>query len=222
MFDNQIRRNAREGYKLGDKFLFLSLLAGFLFIDHLRRPANNIATDRSDKSLKELKKEVAELQKQLARPFKFRKSIVICSLLLVLAVSTPFIGAYLYFQADWWMFFCVLISGIIELLCIMPLGLLNESITTDWKYDSNSVEGTTKQIKSLLWTAIVGVAISAIMCIYPFVLPYKECALVIILTALIIFFNIVCLYELICTLKNVEIKIKENILRFTEENNMGR
>lgn len=115
------------------------------------------------------------------------------------------------------MFFCVLVSGIIELLCIMPLGLLNDSINTDWKYNPDSVEETIKQIKSILWTSIVGVAISTIMCGYPFILPYKESTLVIILTALIIFFNIACLYELIRTLKNVEIKVKENIQRFTDE-----
>ena len=108
-------------------------------------------------------------------------------------------------------------SGIIELLCIMPLGLINESISTDWKYDPDSVDKTTKQIKSILWTSIIGVGISAIMCGYPFILPYKESTLVIILTALIIFFNLVCLHELIRTLKNVEIKIKENIQRFAEE-----
>ena len=217
MFDNQIRRNAREGYKIGDKFVFLSLLTGLLFIDHLRRPVNSVETYRSNKSLKELEKEVAELQKQLAKPFRFQRSIVIYSILLALAILTPFIGAYLYLQADWWMFFCVLLSGTIELLCIMPLGMLNESISTDWKYDPNSVYKTTKQIKSILWTSIIGVGISAIMCGYPFILPYKESTLVIILTALIIFFNLVCLYELICTLKNVEIKIKENIQRFAEE-----
>lgn len=217
MFDNQIRRNAREGYKTGDKFAFLSLLTGLLFIDHLRRSVNSGGTYQSDQSLPELEKEVAELQKQLAKPFKFHKSIVFYSLLLVLAASTPFIGAYLYLQADWWMFFCILISGIIELLCIMPLGMLNESISTDWKYNPDSVEETIKQIKSILWTSIVGVAISTIMCGYPFILPYKESTLVIILTALIIFFNIACLYELIRTLKNVEIKVKENIQRFTDE-----
>ena len=217
MFDNQIRRNAREGYKTGDKFVFLSLLTGLLFIDYFRRPVNRVETYRSNKSLKELEKEVAELQKQLAKPFKFHKSIVIYSLLLILAACTPFIGAYLYLQADWWMFFCILISGIIELLCIMPLGLINESISTDWKYDPDSVDKTTKQIKSILWTSIIGVGISAIMCGYPFILPYKESTLVIILTALIIFFNLVCLHELIRTLKNVEIKIKENIQRFAEE-----
>ena len=217
MFDNQIRRNAREGYKIGDKFVFLSLLTGLLFIDHLRRPVNSVETYRSNKSLKELEKEVAELQKQLAKPFRFQRSIVIYSILLALAILTPFIGAYLYLQADWWMFFCVLLSGTIELLCIMPLRMLNESISTDWKYDPDSVDKITKQIKSILWTSIIGVGISAIMCGYPFILPYKESTLVIILTALIIFFNLVCLYELICTLKNVEIKIKENIQRFTEE-----
>ena len=95
--------------------------------------------------------------------------------------------------------------------------MLNESISTDWKYDPDSVDKITKQIKSILWTSIIGVGISAIMCGYPFILPYKESTLVIILTALIIFFNLVCLYELICTLKNVEIKIKENIQRFAEE-----
>ena len=217
MFDNQIRRNAREGYKIGDKFVFLSLLTGLLFIDHLRRPINGVETYRSNKSLKELEKEVAELQKQLAKPFRFQRSIVIYSILLALAILTPFIGAYLYLQADWWMFFCVLLSGTIELLCIMPLGMLNESISTDWKYDPDSVDKITKQIKSILWTSIIGVGISAIMCGYPFILPYKESTLVIILTALIFFFNLVCLYELICTLKNVEIKIKENIQRFAEE-----
>ena len=217
MFDNQIRRNAREGYKIGDKFVFLSLLTGLLFIDHLRRPVNSVETYGSNKSLKELEKEVAELQKQLAKPFRFQRSIVIYSILLALAILTPFIGAYLYLQADWWMFFCVLLSGTIELLCIMPLGMLNESISTDWKYDPDSVDKITKQIKSILWTSIIGVGISAIMCGYPFILPYKESTLVIILTALIIFFNLVCLYELICTLKNVEIKIKENIQRFAEE-----
>ena len=217
MFDNQIRRNAREGYKIGDKFVFLSLLTGLLFIDYFRRPVNRVETYQSNKSLKELEKEVAELQKQLAKPFRFQRSIVIYSILLALGILTPFIGAYLYLQADWWMFFCVLVSGTIELLCIMPLGMLNESISTDWKYDPDSVDKITKQIKSILWTSIIGVGISAIMCGYPFILPYKESTLVIILTALIIFFNLVCLYELICTLKNVEIKIKENIQRFAEE-----
>lgn len=54
MFDNQIRKNAREGYKTGDKFLFLSLFSGLLFIDHFRRPANRVYTYQSNLSLPEL------------------------------------------------------------------------------------------------------------------------------------------------------------------------
>ena len=63
MFDNQIRRNAREGYKTGDKFVFLSLLTGLLFIDYFRRPVNRVETYQSNKSLKELEKE--QKQKEL-------------------------------------------------------------------------------------------------------------------------------------------------------------
>lgn len=42
MFDNQIRRNAREGYKAGDKFLFLSLLSGLLLVDSIRNKPRDI------------------------------------------------------------------------------------------------------------------------------------------------------------------------------------
>ena len=58
MFDNQIRRNAREGYKAGDKFLFLSLLSGLLLVDSIRNKPPRYPSYSSNKSLKEMEEEI--------------------------------------------------------------------------------------------------------------------------------------------------------------------
>ena len=62
MFDNQIRRNAREGYKAGDKFLFLSLLSGLLLVDSIRNKPPRYPSYSSNKSLKEMEEEIAEFE----------------------------------------------------------------------------------------------------------------------------------------------------------------
>ena len=106
MFDNQIRRNAREGYKVGDKFLFLSLLSGLLLFDSIRNKPSRQPSYSSNKSIKQLEEEIAEFEKRWAKPFKCTQIIVMYSILLLFAFAMPFLGVYLYLQADWWMF-CV-------------------------------------------------------------------------------------------------------------------
>ncbi len=81
MFGNQIRRNAREGYKAGDKFLFLSLLSGFLLVDNIRNQPSRHSSYSSNKSLKEMEEEIAEFEKRWAKPFKYRQTIVLYSIL---------------------------------------------------------------------------------------------------------------------------------------------
>ena len=217
MFDNQIRRNAREGYKVGDKFLFLSLLSGLLLFDSIRNKPSRQPSYSSNKSLKQLEEEIAEFEKRWAKPFKCTQIIVMYSILLLFAFAMPFLGVYLYLQADWWMFFCVLLSGSIGLLCLVPMASLEGSIKSGWKYEAEKEYQTTKQIKILLWISIIGVCVAGFFNCYPFVLPhYEESTLVILLVIFILIVHIACLCELIKALKNAELNIKKNLARFQE------
>lgn len=215
MFGNQIRRNAREGHKAGDKFLFLSLLSGFLLVDNIRNQPSRHSSYSSNKSLKEMEEEIAEFEKRWAKPFKYRQTIVLYSILIVIAFAMPFLGVYLYSWADWWMFFCVLLSGVIELLCLLPLSLLNDKIKSGWKFDPHNVDMTIKQIRIIIWYSITGVTIAALLSCYPFIIPhYKENLLVILLVAFILIIHIGYLCELIGAVKNVDKSIKSNISRY--------
>ena len=217
MFDNQIRRNAREGYKIGDKFIFLSLLSSLLFFDSIRNKPSRQPSYSSNKSLKQLEEEIVEFEKRWAKPFKCTQTIVMYSILLFVAFAMPFIGVYLYLQADWWMFFCVLLSGSIGLLCLVPMAALEDSIKSGWKYEAENEYQTTKQIKILLLISIIGVCVAGVLSCYPFVLPhYKESTLVILLVIFILIVHIACLCELIKALKNAELDIKKNLARFQE------
>ena len=162
MFDNQIRRNAREGYKAGDKFLFLSILSGLLFFDSIRNKPSRQSSHSSNKSLKQIEKEIAEFKKLWAKPFKCTQTIVMYSTLLLVAFAMPFLGVYLYLQADWWMFFCLLLSGSIGLLCLVPMASLEDSIKSGWKYETEKEYQTTMQIKTILKISIIGVCIAGV------------------------------------------------------------
>lgn len=217
MFDNQIRRNAREGYKAGDKFLFLFILSGLLFFDSIRNKPSRQSSYSSNKSLKQIEEEIAEFKKRWAKPFKCTQTIVMYSTLLLVAYAMPFLGVYLYLQADWWMFFCVLLSGSIGLLCLIPMASLEDSIKSGWKYETEKEYQTTMQIKIILKISIIGVCIAGVLNCYPFVLPhYKESTLVILLVIFILIVHIACLCELINALKNAELSIKTNLARFQE------
>ena len=99
MFDNQIRRNAREGYKAGDKFLFLSLLSGLLLVDSIRNKPPRYPSYSSNKSLKKMEEEIAEFEKRWAKPFKYRQTIVLYSILIVIAFAMPFLGGVSIFTS---------------------------------------------------------------------------------------------------------------------------
>ena len=162
-----------------------------------------------------MEEEIAEFEKRWAKPFKYRQTIVLYSILIVIAFAMPFLGVYLYSWADWWMFFCVLLCGVIELLCLLPLSLLNDKIKSGWKFDPNDVDMTIKQIRIIIWYSITGVTIAALLSCYPFIIPhYKENLLVILLVAFILIIHIGYLCELIGALKNVDKSIKSNISRY--------
>ena len=211
-FDNQIRRNFRQGTAIGDRFLLLSLFSGLLILFGIKKSISKYDDYRPLTSTEQAK--IREIECQMAKPFNFRKAISIQSLLSLLAISAPMVGMFLYLYKDWWMFFCILIFGVIEILLAAPFYMLKDFIKTDWKFDANTKIDSIRQLRFLLYQSIVSNILLAILNSYPLVVPYQENCWVILMLIFLWLFNISSICNAIYTLKHLNTLVEENINRF--------
>ena len=213
-FDNQIRRTFRQSSAIGDRFLQLSLIGGLLAFFGIKR---SIATSKYDGYRPLTDREQArirEIECQIAKPFNFRKAISIGILLSLLAIASPMVGMFMYLYKNWWMFFCILIFGAIEILLASPSYMINDFIKIDWKFNSNTKMNSTRQLRFLLWHSIVSNILLAILNSYPLLLPYQESFIVILMLIFLWLFNISNICNAIYSLMHLETMVEENINRF--------
>ena len=189
-FDNQIRRTFRQGSAIGDRFLLLSLIGGLLAFFGIKRSISTSKHDGYRPLTDREQARIREIECQIAKPFNFRNAISIGILLSLLAIASPMVGMFMYLYKDWWMFFCILIFGAIEILLASPSYMLNDFIKIDWKFDSNTKMNSSCQLRFLLWHSIVSNILLAILNSYPLLVPYQENFIVILMLIFLWLFNI--------------------------------
>ena len=213
-FDNQIRRTFRQSSAIGDRFLLLSLIGGLLAFFGIKRSISTSKYDGYRPLTDREQARIIEMGCQIAKPFNFRKTISIGILLSLLAIASPMVGMFMYLYKDWWMFFCILIFGAIEILLASPSYMLNDFIKIDWKFDSSTKMNSTRQLRFLLWHSIVSNILLAILNSYPLLVPYQENFIVILMLIFLWLFNISNICNAIYSLMHLETMVEENINRF--------
>lgn len=213
-FDNQIRRTFRQSSAIGDRFLQLSLIGGLLAFFGIKRSISTSKYDGYRPLTDREQARIREIECQIAKPFNFRKAISIGILLSLLAIASPMVGMFMYLYKNWWMFFCILIFGAIEILLASPSYMINDFIKIDWKFDSNTKMNSTRQLRFLLWHSIVSNILLAILNSYPLLVPYQESFIVILMLIFLWLFNISNICNAIYSLIHLETMVEENINRF--------
>ena len=164
-----LNRSFRAGSKLADDITKGLLLGGLATAAYAYRKSRQPKTNYSPLTMRE-QQELEELEMQLAVPFRFTKAIIWHSIASLLALAFPILGAYLYCYEDWWMFFSVLICGMLELCLLVPVSmLLEDKIESDWIFSATNKEKQIKQVKILLWLSIITNVVLIVLNSYPFI-----------------------------------------------------
>ena len=184
IFGAQLNRNFKAGSKIADNVTKSLLLGGLVGADYIYRKSKQPRSQHRPLTTRELQ----ELELTLATPFKFTNAIIGQSIASLFALGFPILGAYLYCYEDWWMFFSVLICGMLELCLLVPSSMLiDDKIDSQWKFSATNKDKQIKQVKILLWLSIITNAILIILNSYPFVVYYEGGVLVTLMT--------MCLYS---------------------------
>ena len=144
IFGAQLNRNFKAGSKIADNVTKGLLLGGLVGADYIYRKSQRPRSQYRPLTTRELK-EIEELELALVTPFKFTNAIIGQSIASLFALGFPVLGAYLYCYEDWWMFFSVLICGMLELCLLVPSSMLIEDkIDSQWKFSATNKD---KQIR---------------------------------------------------------------------------
>jgi hypothetical protein len=165
--------------------------------------------------------EEQELELLLSTPFKFSNAIVWHSIAFLFSVAFPLLGVYLYCEEDWWMFFSVLICGMLELCLLVPTSIsMGDKIKSEWVFNASKKGKQIKQVKILLWLSIITNIILIVINSYPFAVYYEGGILVALMTLCLYFANGCCIYMNIQDLKNINIRFEQNINKFSKLQNI--
>ena len=215
IFGAQLNRNFRAGSKIADNVTKSLLLGGLVGADYIYRKSQQPRSQHRPLTTRELQ-EFEELELSFAKPFKFTNAIIGQSTASLFALSSPILGAYLYCYEDWWMFFSVLICGMLELCLLVPSSMLIEDkIDSQWKFSATNKDKQIKQVKILLWLSIITNAILIILNSYPFVVYYEGGVLVTLMTICLYFANSGCIYISAKELRNINVRFDQNINKFS-------
>ena len=193
---NPFAKTDREVRKMADNITKGMLLWGLVGADYIYRKSQQPRSQHRPLTTRELQ-ELEELELQLATPFNFTKIVIFHSLLYVLAIVSPIVGAYLYCYEDWYMFLSVLIFGIFELCLTLPTMLIDVNMDSEWIFSKDN-ERQKSQVKIILRLSIITNAILILLNSYPFILqislftpyPYEGGVLVTIMTLFLYFINV--------------------------------
>ncbi|MBR5550456.1 MAG: hypothetical protein IKV83_00860 [Muribaculaceae bacterium] len=209
-----LNRSFRAGSKLADDITKGLLLGGLATAAYAYRKSRQPKTNYSPLTMRE-QQELEELEMQLAVPFRFTKAIIWHSIASLLALAFPILGAYLYCYEDWWMFFSVLICGMLELCLLVPVSmLLEDKIESEWIFSATNKEKQIKQVKILLWLSIITNVVLIVLNSYPFIVYYEGGILVTIMTLCLYVANGGCIYMNAKELKNINVRFEQNINKF--------
>lgn len=219
IFGAQLNRNYRAGAKIVDNFTKGALLGGFLAADYVYRKSKQPQSSYRPLTAKE-QEELGKWELRFATPFNFRKTIIWHTIAYVFAIASPVLGAYLYCYEDWWMFFSVLICGMIELCLLVPSSMLIEDkINSQWIFSITNKDEQIKQIKILLWLSIITNAILIVLNSYPFIVYYEGGILVTLMTMCLYFANGGCIYISTKELRNINVRFEQNVNKFNRAHN---
>lgn len=219
IFGAQLNRNFKAGSKIADNVTKSLLLGGLVGADYIYRKSQRPRSQYRPLTTRE-KQELEELELTLATTFKFTNAIIGQSTASLFALSFPILGAYLYCYEDWWMFFSVLICGMIELCLLVPSSMLIEDkINSQWIFSITNKDEQIKQIKILLWLSIITNAILIVLNSYPFIVYYEGGILVTLMTMCLYFANGGCIYISAKELRNINVRFEQNINKFSRLHN---
>lgn len=217
IFGAQIRRNYKAGTKIADDLTKLLFWGGLAAADYVSKKSKS-----SSGQYKPLTTyEEQELELLLSTPFKFSNAIVWHSIAFLFSVAFPLLGVYLYCEEDWWMFFSVLICGMLELCLLVPTSIsMGDKIKSEWVFNASKKGKQIKQVKILLWLSIITNIILIVINSYPFAVYYEGGILVALMTLCLYFANGCCIYMNIQDLKNINIRFEQNINKFSKLQNI--
>ena len=219
IFGAHLNRNFKAGSKIADNVTKSLLLGGLVGADYIYRKSQQSRFQYRPLTTRELK-EIEELELALATPFKFTNAIIGQSIASLFALGFPVLGAYLYCYEDWWMFFSVLICGMLELCLLVPSSMLiDDKIDSQWKFSATNKDKQIRQVKILLWLSIITNAILIILNSYPFVVHYEGGVLVTLMTICLYFANSSCIYISAKELRNINVRFEQNINKFSRLHN---
>lgn len=214
-----LNRSFRAGSKLADDITKGILLGGLATADYAYRKSKQSRSSYGQFRMYN-QRETEELETQLASPFKFTKTIIWHSIASLLALTFPILGAYLYYYEDWWMFFSVLICGMMELCLHIPASMLIVyNMECDWIFDATKKDKQIKQIKILLWLSIITNIILVVLNSYPFIVYYEGGILVTLMTMCLYFANGICIYISAKELRNINVRFEQNVNKFNRPHN---
>lgn len=203
----------------GDDLFKILFLGGLLGANHIYRKTQQPRSQYKPLTKRELQ-EFEELELAFAKPFKFTNAIIGQSIASLFALSFPILGAYLYCYEDWWMFFSVLICGMIELCLLVPSSkLIEDKINSQWIFSITNKDEQIKQIKILLWLSIITNAILIVLNSYPFIVYYEGGILVTLMTMCLYFANGGCIYISAKELRNINVRFEQNVNKFNRAHN---
>ena len=219
IFGAQLNRNFKAGSEIADNVTKGLLLGGLVGADYIYRKAKQPRSQYRPLTTRELQ-EIEELEQTLATPFKFTNAIIGQLIASLFALGFPILGAYLYCYEDWWMFFSVLICGMIELCLLVPSSMLIEDkINSQWIFSITNKGEQIKQIKILLWLSIITNAILIVLNSYPFIVYYEGGILVTLMTMCLYFANGGCIYISAKELRNINVRFEQNVNKFNRAHN---
>ena len=219
IFGAQLNRNFKAGSKIADNVTKSLLLGGLVGADYIYRKSQQSRSQHRPLTTRELQ-EIEELELTLATPFKFTNAIIAQSIASLFALGFPILGAYLYCYEDWWMFFSVLICGMLELCLLVPSSMLiDDKIDSQWKFSATNKDKQIRQVKILLWLSIITNAILIVLNSYPFIVYYEGGILVSLMTMCLYFANGGCIYISAKELRNINVRFEQNVNKFNRLHN---
>lgn len=218
-FGPDLNRSFRAGNKIVNDITKGFVLGGLLGADYIYRKSQQPQVQYRPLTKRELQ-EIEDLERALAKPFKFANAIIGQSIASLFALAFPILGVFLYCYEDWWMFFSVLLCGMMELCLLVPSSMLIEDkIGSSWIFNAANKDKQIKQVKILLWLSIITNAILIVLNSYPFVVYYEGGVLVTLMTLCLYFANGCCVYISAKELKNINVSFEQNVNKFSKPYN---
>ena len=204
----------REHYTISDDIVKGLVLGAFLLVGCV------FNSNKSKKAKPRRKPITIDEQREfemrrlfLAQSFDFPKCVILYVLLYLFAIASPILGAILYCYAGWWMFFSVLVFGVIELsFVVLSTMELVCKMSGGWIFNVQNKEKQIKQTKVLEFLSIIVNVILIVINSYPFIVPYEGGLLVTLMVIGLYFVNIFSIYAIIVEFKAFYSQFEQNYI----------